>query len=139
MNQKIMLNNLNVKMGKEDIETLDDVKLLVDTFYSEVRVDDLIGPIFNRVIGDNWPVHLNKMYGFWQSILLNEPVYNGRPFPPHAKLGLEKKHFERWVGLFETTVNELYAGERATEAIKRAKLMGALFLSKIEYLNQAQK
>lgn len=117
----------------KDIETLDDIKTMVNTFYGTVREDDLIGPIFNRVIADIWPEHLNKMYGFWQSILLNEPTYSGRPFPPHLKLGAEKEHFERWVELFVNTVNALFQGERADEAIKRAKLMAALFHSKIEH------
>ncbi len=120
----------------KEIEDLSDIQLLVDTFYEKVRADDLIGPIFNEVIGDNWPVHLKKMYGFWQSILLNEPTYNGRPFPPHMKLNIEKRHFERWLSLFEATVNDLFQGSRAMEAIKRSKMIAAVFLTKIEYLNE---
>ena len=106
------------------IETIEDIKLLVDTFYSAVRKDDLIGPIFNETVQDRWPVHLEKMYRFWQSILLNEPSYSGRPFPPHIKLDIEKSHFERWVNLFESVVSTYFEGEKAQIAIDRAKLMG---------------
>jgi truncated hemoglobin YjbI len=69
---------------KKDIENIDDIRLLVDSFYGTVREDDLIGPIFLGKITD-WPVHLEKMYRFWQTILLEEYTYNGAPFPPHAR------------------------------------------------------
>ena len=121
----------------QDIEKLDDIKLLVDTFYQAVQLDELIGPIFNEVVANRWPQHLEKMYRFWQSILLNEPAYSGRPFPPHQKLDIHQKHFDQWVNLFETTVCRLFEGKNADEAIKRAQLMGALFGAKHAHLRQA--
>ena len=117
-----------------DIETIDDIKLLVDTFYGSVQADDLIGPNFNKVVENRWPQHLEKMYRFWQSILLHEPTYSGRPFPPHLKLDINHLHFDRWIRLFELTVNGLFQGSNATTAIERAKLMGALFQAKHSYL-----
>ena len=57
---------------KKEIENLEDIKLLVDGFYYSVRKDELLSPIFNEIIGDKWPEHLEKMYRFWQSILLEE-------------------------------------------------------------------
>jgi len=116
-----------------DIDTFEDIQLMVDSFYAKVQKDELLGPIFNEVIEGRWPAHLEKMYGFWQSILLNVPAYSGRPFPPHLKLDVSKVHFETWVTLFEENVNGLFVGEKASEAISRAKLMAALFHSKIEH------
>ena len=40
-----------------DIKNLEDIKLLVDSFYTKVQKDNLIGPIFNEKIGDQWPAH----------------------------------------------------------------------------------
>ncbi|HEV8082029.1 MAG TPA: group III truncated hemoglobin [Chitinophagaceae bacterium] len=68
----------------KEIISLDDIKKLVDTFYDKVRRDQLIGPIFNGRIQDRWPQHLEKMYTFWQTVLLGEHTYFGTPFPPHA-------------------------------------------------------
>lgn len=48
-----------------DITNRKDIELMVDTFYAEVREDDLLGPIFNRIIKDNWSKHLDTMYRFW--------------------------------------------------------------------------
>jgi len=121
-----------------DIETIDDIKQLVDTFYGSVQADDLIGPIFNQVVENRWPQHLEKMYRFWQSILLHEPSYSGKPFPPHLKLDINHLHFDRWIRLFELTVNGLFQGSNATTAIERAKLMGALFQAKHAFLRSEE-
>lgn len=118
---------------KHDIRELNDVKLLVDTFYGKVRNDDLIGPIFNERIQDRWPQHLNKMYTFWQTVLLSEHTYFGTPFPPHAQLPVEGEHFERWLFIFKETVAELFSGKTADEALWRANKMAEMFQSKIQY------
>ena len=118
---------------KKDILSLEDVKLLVDTFYGKVREDKLIGPIFDERIQDRWPEHLAKMYTFWQTVLLGEHTYYGSPFPPHAKLPVEKIHFERWLSLFSETLNELFKGEVAREAIWRANKMAEMFQFKINH------
>ncbi|MEO7445899.1 MAG: group III truncated hemoglobin [Ferruginibacter sp.] len=122
---------------KHDIEGLEDIKLLVNTFYGKVREDVLLAPIFNAKIEDRWPQHLEKMYSFWQTVLLGEHTYFGSPFPPHAKLPVEHLHFEQWLKLFTTTLKELFSGEKADEALWRANKMAQLFEIKIEhYRNQ---
>lgn len=121
---------------KKDILSLEDVKLLVDTFYGKVREDELIGPIFDERIQDRWPEHLTKMYTFWQTVLLGEHTYYGSPFPPHAKLPVEKIHFERWLTLFSETLNELFTGEIAEEAMWRANKMAEMFQFKIHHYRQ---
>ena len=118
---------------KKDILSLEDVKLLVDTFYGKVREDKLIGPIFDERIQDRWPQHLAKMYTFWQTVLLGEHTYYGSPFPPHAQLPVEKDHFERWLSLFSETLGELFTGEVAQEAIWRANKMAEMFQFKINH------
>ena len=118
---------------KEDILTLEDVKLLVDTFYDKVRDDELLAPIFNERIKDKWPEHLEKMYRFWQTVLLKDHTYFGSPFVPHANLPVDHIHFERWMGLFEPTVDELFTGEKAKEAKWRAGKMAEMFETKINY------
>ena len=57
---------------KNDISNLTDVKLLVDSFYGKVRKDPMLKDIFNNKIEDRWPEHLEKMYRFWQTVLLEE-------------------------------------------------------------------
>lgn len=116
-----------------DIINIDDVKLLVNTFYDKVRSDALLAKIFNDRIQDNWDLHLEKMYRFWQTVLLSEHTYSGSPFSPHAKLPIEQIHFDKWLALFYVTVNELFEGEKAQEAKWRAEKMAEMFYHKIEY------
>ena len=121
---------------KADILNIEDVKNLVDTFYGKVRSDLLLAPIFNERIRDNWPVHLEKMYRFWQTVLLNEHTYLGSPFPPHASLPIDHRHFQAWLGLFRATVDELFSGEKAKEAKWRADKMAEMFESRIQYFKE---
>ena len=121
----------------KDIQNLEDIQLMVDTFYDKVKVDTLIGPIFNGVIKDRWLEHLQKMYGFWETVLLDVHSYSGSPFPPHAKMPLERIHFERWILLFINTVDSLFTGEKAEEAKWRAEKMAEMFHHKIEYFKTA--
>jgi len=114
------------------ILNLDAIKTLVDTFYGKVREDTLLAPIFNKVIQDCWPEHMEKMYTFWQTVLLGEHTYYGSPFPPHAKLPVTKEHFDRWLELFFNTIDEKFDGEKAKEAKWRASKMAEMFQLKID-------
>ncbi|MEM7660156.1 MAG: group III truncated hemoglobin [Bacteroidota bacterium] len=117
----------------QDIHQRADIELLVDRFYKKIKQDDLLGGIFHSVIQGDWAPHLNKMYRFWETVLLEARTYQGRPFAPHFHLPIEDLHFERWLALFEGTVDELFAGEKAEEAKWRANRMAAMFRSKLRY------
>ncbi|WP_027125909.1 group III truncated hemoglobin [Gelidibacter mesophilus] len=116
---------------QSEILNLDDIKILVDSFYGKVREDDLLSPIFNRVIEDRWPEHLKRMYTFWQTVLLGEHTYFGSPFPPHAHLAITKEHFDQWLDLFFISIDENFVGEKAEEAKWRASKMAEIFQHKI--------
>lgn len=125
---------------KQEITAIDDIKLLVNTFYDKVREDAFLAPIFNAQIQDRWPQHLEKMYTFWQTVLLEEHTYFGSPYPPHAKLPVDHAHFEKWLALFTQTIEELFCGEKAEEAIWRANKMAQMFEMKITHFrNQKLK
>lgn len=117
---------------KHDIRELEDIKVLVDSFYGKVRNDILIGPIFEEKIQDRWPQHLSKMYTFWQTVLLGEHTYYGSPFPPHAGLPVEAEHFNRWLALFSQTLEEHFSGKTADEALWRANKMAEMFQYKLQ-------
>ncbi len=118
---------------KKDIQDLNDIKLLVDTFYGKVRENPMLKDIFNTIIQDRWPEHLAKMYNFWQTVLLEEHTYYGSPFVPHAKLPVDLEHFDKWLLLFNSTVDDLFEGEKAEKAKWQGQRMAEMFHSKIEY------
>jgi hemoglobin len=125
-------------MQQHDILSLDDVKILVNTFYGKVREDEMLAPIFNERIQDRWPEHLEKMYRFWQTVLLGPHTYYGAPFVPHAQLPVAHQHFEKWMELFHQTVDELFTGIVADEAKWRGQKMAQMFEMKIEMGRQSQ-
>ncbi len=118
---------------KQELTTQEDIRLLVDAFYTNVKADPLLADIFNEKIRDQWPLHLEKMYRFWQTVLLDEHTYHGSPFAPHARLPLGEEHFDRWLSLFRQTIDEHFEGEKAAEATWRAEKMAGMFLHKIQY------
>ncbi|PSK94742.1 group III truncated hemoglobin [Taibaiella chishuiensis] len=119
-----------------DIRNREDIELLVNEFYTAIRGDELLGPIFNGVIGDRWSYHLEKMYSFWETVLLGNHTYSGAPFMPHARLPLEQRHFDRWLQLFDQTADRHFEGDIADDAKARAAKMAVMFLAKINYLKE---
>ena len=107
-------------MIRHDIETEEDITNLVNQFYTKVRNDELLAPVFNSIIKDNWEGHLQTMCNFWSSILLYSKRYLNDPMAKHLPMPLEKKHFDKWLMLFEETIDETFAGCTATTAKTRA-------------------
>lgn len=122
-------------MAKQEITDHNSIVLLVDSFYAKARKDELIGPIFNEVIGDHWDEHLPTMYKFWGDILLNTNEYGGNPMFVHkqlnARIPLQPVHFERWKKLFVETVHELFEGDKAALAEQRAVSIATVMQLKI--------
>lgn len=127
--------------------TEDMVRDVVHSFYGRIREDALLGPIFDRVIGNNWDHHLAKMCDFWSSVLLMTGRYEGRPMPAHIKIevaqpaegqtgfgpGLDAAHFNHWLTLFRQTVAERCPPDAAAlfedraQKIAQSLLMGIRF------------
>jgi len=85
----------------------DMVRQLVHAFYAKVRGDATLGPIFARVIGEDWEPHLAKMCDFWSSEMLMSGRYKGNPMIAHMRLKMVRpEHFARWLELFHATALE---------------------------------
>ena len=115
-----------------DLSAGDGIKKLVDAFYDKVNRDELLSPVFNEFAKVEWQNHLSRMYNFWDTILFYEGDYKGSPFPKHAPLPIDKKHFERWISLFNSTIDEHFSGSMANEAKLRALSIATVFQSKLE-------
>lgn len=123
---------------KHDILDLEDVKLLVDSFYTTARENELLGPIFNKHIGERWPEHLEKMYRFWQTLLLEDHTYSGNPLLPHLHLPVSEEHFSEWLRMFHETIDAYFTGEKAQEAHFRAEKISLVMQTKIRQFNTSQ-
>jgi len=91
---------------------------LVDTFYDRVRIDAVLGPVFEARLAGKWQEHMPRMYAFWTKVLLGTGEFEGNVFGKHMALsGIDKEHFVRWLTLFKLTSIEVFGAEEAKEAI----------------------
>lgn len=109
---------------KKDIESRDDIELLVKNFYEKVKIDPVIGNIFTDIARVNWEKHLPVMFDFWENTIFYTGSYSGNPMKSHQNLNrlfpLTKEHFSRWNQLFASTMDELFEGDKAVLAKQRA-------------------
>lgn len=99
---------------------------VVQTFYARARDDEVIGPVFRAAVRD-WDEHIHNITNFWSSMMLKTGRYDGRPLRPHLRLPLEPMHFDRWLALFEATVDELCSREIADAFMIRARRIADSF------------
>ncbi|MBL6662473.1 MAG: group III truncated hemoglobin [Flavobacteriales bacterium] len=108
----------------KDIEGIDEIKSLVDSFYSKVVKDETIGYIFQDVQKVNWNFHLSQMYSFWHTVLFGVMSYKGNPMLKHFYVNknepLSPVHFKQWLSLWEETIDEQFVGIKADLAKQRA-------------------
>ncbi|HNQ12007.1 MAG TPA: group III truncated hemoglobin [Bacteroidia bacterium] len=112
-------------MKKPDLDSREQIKRMVDSFYEKVREEDQLRFVFETISSINWESHLPKMYSFWESILLNGHSYSGNPMQVHKdihhKHPLEKQLFDQWITLFTSNVKQQFEGPKAEMAISRAE------------------
>ena len=116
---------------RKEIKDVNDIRLLVDTFYERVAEDELLAPIFHGKIKD-MPSHVSRMYRFWNAVLMEESSYDAVALSKHAELPLMNQHFVRWLSLFLDTLDDLYSGALAEFARVRAIKMAEEFQVKLE-------
>lgn len=120
---------------KPDITGRAEIETLVNAFYERVRGDEVLGFIFNDVAKTNWSTHLPKMYAFWETVLFRSGGYTGNPLATHARLvpltAMGREQFDRWLSLFRGTVDDLFAGEKATHIKSCAEDMANVIYSRI--------
>jgi hemoglobin len=120
----------------KELENREDIKLLIDTFYKKILIDDKIGFFFTKVIKLDWSKHIPIMYDFWETTLLGVAKYNGNPMLKHIELNameaIKAEHFERWISIWKETIQENFVGEISEQAIKKAEQIGGLMKFKIE-------
>lgn len=111
---------------RHDITGPDDIRILVVAFYRDAAMDDLLGPIFKAAHVD-WSVHIPKLVDFWAWQLLGVRGYEGNPLrahePSHARTPFREEHYDRWLELFDATVDNRFEGPVSELAKARARRM----------------
>lgn len=131
----------NVNKVKRDIENIDDIKVLVDSFYQQAVQDTVIKHFFLDIMDIRLQDHLPVIYSFWDSVLFGTATYKGNVMLKHIALHNKSKiaeaHFDRWLQLWSDSVQSLFEGKVATDVIQKAKNMKTLMMYKIEQSNNS--
>ena len=114
--------------------TKENIRSMVDRFYSKVLKDETLADFFidklgDEMISDEWQEHLDKLTDFWASITLGDSAYSGQPIKPHMHMeGLKKETFEQWLSLFSETVEKFYEKDAADIFKTRAQMIASNFM-----------
>ncbi|UPT69577.1 MAG: group III truncated hemoglobin [Flavobacterium sp. JAD_PAG50586_2] len=115
----------------QDIQTQDDLYLLVDEFYKKLLADDAISYIFTEIVKIKILEHLPILVTFWSQAILGTGGYTRNLTEIHLDID-KKEHltpelFKIWLGHFYQTVDENFIGQKAeqikTQALSIATIM----------------
>ncbi len=125
-------------MKRIPIQSRKEVDLLVRSFYEQVRVHELLGPVFNEVVQD-WEVHLVHLSDFWEMILIQTGPGAGKfnPTKVHREVdekvdySIDQVHFGSWLELWFATLDQYFVGEVADYAKEHARRMAHMLFMRI--------
>lgn len=117
----------------KDIETREEIRVLVDRFYEKLLADPQVKHIFEPL---DLEEHLPRVVHFWSFVLLDEEGYRTNVFEKHLPLKLKSEFFDTWLKHFTDSVDELYSGEKADLAKQRATVLVFTFKNKWKSLGR---
>ncbi len=121
---------------RQALDDADEIADLVRRFYRDVAQDDVLGPVFNDVARVDWPAHLTKLTAFWSRALLGVSGYDGNPFAAHQRIHRQrpftKAHFDRWLALFEDTLDQGWSGPEVERARDLARTVARVHLRQLD-------
>jgi hemoglobin len=123
-------------MSHRSLDTREDIDALVRAFYTSVKKDELLGPIFNNAENFSWEVHIPIMVDFWESLLLGTGAYKGNAMRKHIDLHqrtpLTPQLFARWKQLFYHTLDTQFTGPNVAVAKNKVESIAGLMEYKIQ-------
>lgn len=106
----------------KDIETREDLEFLLDEFYKIAPNDAEIGHHFKDT---ELKTHLPLIVNFWEKVLFGRQIYFGNPMPVHqmlhSKSPLTFSNFQRWLEIFNNTIDKFFIGKNAENAKLQAE------------------
>ena len=90
--------------------TQQKVREVTAFFYARVRIDPILGPVFNSVIAEeDWPAHIEKVSRFWDlAFRLDRNYAAGGFMAAHLKHAhIQQEHTHRWLQLFEEALADV--------------------------------
>lgn len=127
-------------MTMHDIQTQEDLYLLVDEFYKKLLADDAISYIFTEVVKIKILEHLPILVTFWSQAILGTGGYTRNLTDIHLDID-RKEHltpqlFNIWLNHFNKTVDENFIGPKAEQIKTQALSIATIMQIKISHNNR---
>lgn len=113
-------------MQPDDVELTACIDAFIDAFYERVLADPLLAPMFLDVAQVRLLDHLPRIKAYWRKMLLGHDDYRRHMMLKHRELNarhtLSDDHYQRWLTLFEETLEKHPLGrvnERALQLARR--------------------
>jgi hemoglobin len=119
----------------KDIETREDIELLLHKFYERAFADDKIGFFFTEVVPLDLETHIPVIADFWESVLFGARGYRKNVMEVHQHIhslsAIQQHHLDRWVQLFHKTIGDHFEGNTAELMKQRARSIATLMNIKL--------
>jgi hemoglobin len=121
-----------------DIETREDIIVVMRTFYDKLLADDSINFYFTKVtdVHHHLEEHFELLATFWEQSLFMKGGYFNNMFQIHKdineKHSFTKEHFDAWLKHLYETIDADFKGKNAeqmkTNALSMATIMQIKFI-----------
>jgi len=104
-----------------DIQTREDIILIMRKFYDKLLADDSISYFFTRTtnVSNHLEEHFETLATFWEQALFLKGGYKNNMFQKHLdvheKSPFETQHYKTWLEHLHTTIDEDFKGEYAEQ------------------------
>ncbi|WP_439106421.1 group III truncated hemoglobin [Congregibacter sp.] len=112
-------------MPANDAEASEQIGRFVDAFYERILADSLLAPVFLDVAKIDLVEHLPRIKAYWRKMLLGHSDYQRHMMQRHREVDyrqrLSPEHYQRWLTLFEDTLEKHPLGASSERALTLAR------------------
>lgn len=115
-----------------DIETREDILLIMREFYAKLLADESINFYFTKItnVDHHLEHHFDILATFWEQSLFMKGGYSNNMFQIHKDLhekhAFKKEHFDNWLDHFYTTIDTNFKGNFSEQMKTNAKNMATV-------------
>ena len=124
-------------MTQRDLESRDDIIIVLQAFYHKVLTDPVIGHFFTQVVPLDLKAHLPVITDFWESILFQSKGYRKNVMEVHQHIHhlsvIRREHLDHWVAVFTQTIDQHFVGGTANLMKQRATSVATLMDIKLNH------
>ena len=103
-----------------DLDSREQIEEFVDRFFARLLADDDLAPIFLDVAAIDLAVHLPHIKDYWCKLLLGDRTYRRHTMNIHRELHgkqpLQSVDFQRWLAMFNATLDDGFFGQHTERA-----------------------